>query len=105
MLNQAVLVNGDFIVNSHSKQIYDGELNFGCNAIVMVFLKARQSEVEGGTLYIDGCPSINEASMIIVAKLKKIVITRDAHDSDEMCALELLKERNIEVVINPDNLL
>ena len=63
------------------------------------------SEVEGGTLYVDGCPSINEASMIIVAKLKKIVITRNANDSDEMCALELLKERNVEVVINPDNLL
>lgn len=105
MLNQAVLVNGNFIVNSHSKEIYEGDLSFGCNAITMIFIKARQSEVEGGTLYVDGCPSINEASMIIVAKLRKIVITRDANDSDEMCALELLKERNIEVVINPDNLL
>lgn len=105
MLSQAVLVNGDFIVCSHSKKVYEGDLNFNCNAIVMIFIKARQSEVEGGTLYVDGCPGINEASMIVVAKLKKIIITRDAADSDEMCALELLKERNVEVVINPDNLL
>jgi hypothetical protein len=38
--------------------------------------------------------------MIITANLKKVVLSREPQDSDELCAIELLKEHGIEVVFN-----
>ena len=100
MLNQAAIVNGNFIVTSHSKTFYEGDYDFSCNAITMVFLKSRREEVIGGTLFANGCPGINEASMIIAAKLKKVVLNREPENSEELCAVEALKESNVEVVLN-----
>lgn len=69
------------------------------------FMESRPSEIAGGTLFATGCPGLNEASMIIAATLNKVVFTREPANSDEMCALELLKERNIEIVLNPNIIL
>ena len=105
MLNQAAIVKDDFIVSTHSKVIYEGEPNFNCNAIMMVFLKPRQSEIVDGTLYANGCPGVNEASLIVVAKIKKAIFSREPETSDELCAIELLKEKGIEIIFNPDIIL
>lgn len=105
MLNHAILVNDDFIVNSRSINIYEGDLSVDCNAIMMVFIKAKQSEIENGTLFASGCIGLNEAAMIIAAKLAKVVLTREPTTSDEMCAVEILRENNIQVIYNPDILL
>ena len=56
-------------------------------------------------MYTTGCPSLVEVAMIIAAKLRKVVYSRDPIDSDEMCAIELLKENYIEAVCNPNIIL
>lgn len=100
MLNSAVLVNGNFIVCSKSLNLYEGEIPINCNAIMMIFVKSKESEMAGGTLYVDGCPGYNEVSMIIAAGISKVVVQRDPITSEELCALEALKEKGITVEIN-----
>ena len=67
-----------------------------------VFMVSRPDEVEGGILFASGCASLTEASLVISANLSKVVFNREPIDSDELCAIELLKERNITVVFNPN---
>lgn len=67
-----------------------------------VFMVSRPEEVEGGTLFASGCASLTEASLVISANLTKVVFSREPIDSEELCAIELLKERNITVVFNPN---
>lgn len=105
MLNSAVLVNDDFIVCSHSKHIYEGDLSLECNAVMMLFVKMKKTEMQGGTLYADGCVGLNEAAMIVAAKINKVILTRMPVMSDEMCAIEILKENNISVIYNSNNIL
>ena len=105
MLSHAIIVNDNFIVSQKIEHIYDGDITVDCNAIMKAFMESRTSEITGGTLFATGCPGLNEASMIIAAMLNKVVFTREPANSDEMCALELLKERNIEIVLNPNIIL
>ena len=69
------------------------------------FMASKQEDIEGGILYTNGCPDLVNASMIIAAKLKKVVFNREPINSDEMCALELIKENGITVVCNPNIIL
>lgn len=101
MLNCAVLTNDSFIVCSRSLNFYEGEVPINCNAIMMIFVKSKESEMAGGTLYVDGCPGYNEVSMIIAAHIAKVVVQRDPITSEELCALEALKEKGVKVEINP----
>lgn len=100
MPTKAVIVNDDFIVSQEIEYIYEGQITVNCNAILKAFMASRQSEVEGGTLYATGCPGLTDAGVIIVAKLKRVVYSRNPENSDEMCAIELLKEHGIETVYN-----
>lgn len=101
MNTKAAIINGDFIVFQEISRIYEGQIKVNCNAIFKCFMASRQSEVEGGTLYTTGCPDLTAAGMIIAAKLGKIVYNEEPVDSDELCALELLKDNNIAVIYNP----
>lgn len=106
MINHAVIVNGDFIVWQKIDHIYnDGEITVDCDAIMKTFMASKQKDIEGGILYTNGCPDLINASMIIAAKLKKVVFNREPINSDEMCALELIKENGITVVCNPNIIL
>lgn len=105
MITKAVIVNGDFIVSQEIEYIYEGQITVNCDAILKAFMASRSSEIEGGILYATGCPGLTASGMIITAKLTKVVYNRMAITSDEMCAIELLKENNIEVVYNPDIIL
>lgn len=100
MLAHAVLVNGDFIVAQHAEEVICGDIKTGCSAITMVFVASRQEEVEGGTLYVEGCPNTAEAAMMIAAKVARVVISASPYNADEMTALELLQKKDIEVVTN-----
>lgn len=103
MLNHAVLVNGDSVVCSRSFDIYEGtDIRLGCNAVLMMVIKAQHDEMDGGTLYLNGCPGPNEASVIIAAKIKKVIMSRHPEDSDELCAVQALEEQGITVVLNPE---
>lgn len=102
MINQAIIVNNDFVVCQDTEHIYEGDFVVNCNAIMKVFMASRPEEVEGGTLFASGCASLPEASLIIAANLTKVVFNREPLDSDELCAIELLKEKNISVVVNPN---
>ena len=105
MINRAIIVNGDYIVSQKIEHIYEGDIVVDCNAILKTFLASPVEEIEGGKLYATGCIGLTEASMIIAAKLKKAVFSRSPETSDEMCAIELLKEQGIETVINPNIIL
>jgi len=105
VINHAVIVKDDFIVSQEIEYIYEGQLTVQCNAILKAFLASRQSEVEGGILFVTGCPGLTSVSLIIAAKLSKVVYNREPADSDEMCAIELLRERGIETVCNPSIIL
>ena len=105
MMNRAIIVNGDFIVSEKHESIYEGDIVVECNAIMKTFMTSRMQDVEGGTLYANGCPSLNEAAMIISARLTKVVFSREPVMSDELCAIELLKENGIEVICNPEIIL
>lgn len=102
MNTKAAIVKDDFIVFQELSTIYEGQITVKCNAIFKCFMASRQSEIEGGTLYTIGCPDLTAAGMIIAAKLTRIVHSEEPTDSDQMCALELIKEHNIEVVHNPN---
>lgn len=102
MLQHAVLVKDDFILSSRSINLYEGDINVDCNAIMMIFVKMKQEEIEGSVIYTEGCPGLSEIPMLIMAKIKKLVISREPVTSDEMCAIELLREHNIPVIINPN---
>lgn len=67
-----------------------------------VFMASRPEEVEGGVLFASGCAGLNEASLIISANLAKVIFSREPLNSEELCAMELLKERDIAVVFNPN---
>lgn len=105
MINKAVIVKDDFIVSQEMEYIYDGELTVNCNAILKAFLASRQSEVEGGTLFASGCPGLVSVGMIIAANLKKVIYGREPTNSDEMCSIELLREKGIETIFNPNIIL
>ena len=82
--------------------LYQGtDITVECSAITRLFIKAREDEVEGGTLYTYGFPDLQEAAMIISSKLTKIVASQEPLTSDELCALEILKESNLSFIINP----
>lgn len=100
MLAQAVLVNGDFIVAQYALEIPYEDKKITCSAISRIFVAARQEEVTGGTLFTNGCPNLNEAAMIIAAGVSKVIINSSPYNSDEMCALELLQSKNIDVITN-----
>lgn len=51
------------------------------------------------------CPTLMAASMIIAAKLERVVHMNEPLTSDEMCAIELLKENGITVNCNPNIIL
>ena len=105
MITKAVIVNDNFIVSQEIEYIYQGQIKVNCDAILKAFMASRSSEVEGGILYVTGCPDLADSGMIIAAKLSKVIYNRTAITSDEMCALELLKEHNIEVIYNPNIIL
>lgn len=105
MITKAVIVKGDFIVAQEIEYIYEGQITVNCDAILKVFMASRSSEIEGGILYATGCPDLTASGMIIAAKLAKVVYNHMAITSDEMCAIELLKQNNIEVIYNPDIIL
>ena len=102
MINQAIIVKDDFVVCQDTEPIYDGDFTVACNAIMKVFMASRPEEVAGGTLFASGCASLTEASLVISANLSKVVFNREPLDSEEMCAIELLKERDVAVVFNPN---
>lgn len=105
MIQKAAIANDDFIVSKEIEHIYNGEITVDCNAILQTFLASKQSEIEGGILYSDGCPGLTEAGIIVVAKLKKVVYNQEPNNSDEMCAIELLKEKGITTIYNPNIIL
>lgn len=105
MLNKAVMVNENFIVSVEEKEIYNNDINVTCNAIDMLFVKSKQSEMGGGTLFLVGCPNLNEAGLMIAARFSKIVVNREPTMSDELMARELLLQNKIEYIINPDIIL
>lgn len=105
MITKAAIVNDDFIVIKEMEHIYEGQIIVNCNAISMAFMAARPEEVEGGILYATGCPELTVAGMIIAAKLSKVVYNREPLDSDELCAIELLKENGIITIYNPNIIL
>ena len=102
MLQHAVLVKDDFILSSRSISLYEGDINVDCNAIMMIFVKMKQEEIKDSVIYTEGCPGLSEIPMLIMAEIKKLVISREPITSDEMCAIELLREHNIPVTINPN---
>ena len=103
MVKRAIIIKDDFIVHQEMEYIYNSEdITVNCNAILMAFMASRREEIEGGVLYTSGCPGMLAAGMIVTAKLKKVVFDREPLSSDEMCALELLKENNIETIYNPN---
>ena len=104
VLQHAILVKDDYVVCQQLERIYDGDFSANCNAIMKVFITTKQEEIEGGILFVDGCPGISEAAMIISAKLSKVVINRDPVDSDELCAKALLEEKGVLVVLNENNI-
>jgi deoxycytidylate deaminase len=105
MITKAAIVNNDYIVSKEIEYIYDNQISVNCNAILMSLMAGSPDEVAGGTMYTTGCPSLVEVGMIIAAKLNKVVYSRDPIDSDEMCAIQLLKDNNIEAVCNPNIIL
>ena len=105
MITQAVIVRDDFIVSQNLERIYEGDITVDCNAILMAFMASRLKDIEGGVLYATGCVGLTEASLIIPAKLTKVVFSREPVLSDELCAIELLKEHGITVSFNPNIIL
>lgn len=105
MITKAVIVNNNFIVSQEIEYIYEGQITVNCDAILKAFMASRQSEVEGGVLYATGCPGLVAVGMIVAAKLTKVVYNREPIDSDELCAIELLKENGIITVCNPNIIL
>lgn len=105
MLDKAVMVNGNFIVSTSEQEIYKHDINVTCNAISMLYIKSKQSEMQGGTLFTKGCPALHEAGLLIATGLRAIVVNRDPENSDELAARELLLQNKIEYVINPDIIL
>lgn len=105
MITQAVIVRDDFIVSQNLERIYEGDITVDCNAILMAFMASRPEDIEGGVLYATGCVGLTEASLIISAKLTKVVFSREPVLSDELCAIELLKEHDIIVSFNPNIIL
>jgi deoxycytidylate deaminase len=105
MITKAAIVNNNYIVSKEIEYIYDNQISVNCNAILMSLMASSPEEIEGGVMYTTGCPSLVEVGMIIAAKLRKVVYSRDPIDSDEMCAIELLKENYIEAVCNPNIIL
>lgn len=102
MLTSAVIVRGDFIVCATKEVLYEStDITLDCSAITKLFIKSRQQEVKGGTLYCAEFPTLQEAAIIISSKLKKVIAQQDPKDSDELCALEALKEAHIETIVNP----
>lgn len=102
MFTSAVIVSGDFIVCATKEVLYKStDITLGCSAITKLFIKSRQQEVKGGTLYCTQCPTLQETAIIISSKLKKVIVQQEPKDSDELCALEALKNAHIEVIINP----
>ena len=102
MINQAIIVKDDFVVCQDTEHIYEGDFTVNCNAIMKVFMASRPDEIVGGTLFASGCAGLTEASLIISANLSKAVFSREPLDSDELCAIELLKERDVSVTFNPN---
>ena len=52
VLTSAVIVCGDFIVCATKEVLYKStDITLGCSAITKLFIKSRQQEVKGGTLY------------------------------------------------------
>lgn len=105
MITKAVIVNKDYIVSKEIEYIYDNQISVNCNAILMSLMAGSSESIEGGVMYTTGCPSLVEVSMIIAAKLVKVVYSREPLDSDEMCAIQLLLDNNIEAVYNPNIIL
>ena len=68
----------------------------------MIFIHVGRNEVEGGTVYVYGCPALQEAAMLITAKVAKIVTNREPENSDELAARVLLIDNGIDYEINPE---
>lgn len=99
-MDKAVMVNGDFLVSTSEKEVYNHDINVTCNAINMLYIKSKKSEMEGGTLFTKRCPTLNEAGLLIVTGLKKVITNREPETSDELAARELLLQNKIEYIIN-----
>lgn len=105
MITKAAIVNKDCIVSKEIEYIYDNQISVNCNAILMSLMASSPESIEGGVMYTTGCPGLVEVSMIIAAKLTKVVYSREPLDSDELCAIQLLLDNNIEAVYNPNIIL
>lgn len=101
MLSQAILINGDFIVAQPAQEVISGNYKANCSAITMVFVASRKEEVEGGTLFVNSCPTTSEAAMIIAANIAHVVVGASPFNADETVALEMLEKRGIHVTTNP----
>ena len=104
-MDKAVMVNGNLIISASEKEVYNYDINVTCNAISMLYIKSKKSEMEGGTLFTMGCPSLHEAGLLIVTCIKKVITNREPETSDELVARELLLQNKIEYIINPDIIL
>ena len=102
MMDKAVLVNDNFILSTEHEQIYKNDFNVTCNAIDMIFIYVGRNEIEGGTVFVYGCPALQEAGMLITAKVGKIVVNREPENSDELAARVLLIDNGIDYIVNPE---
>lgn len=102
MPQQAILVKGDFILSTRAINLYKKDIIIDCNAIMMIFVKMKQEEIKDSVIYVNGCPSLNDVSMLFMAKIKKLVLKQAPINSDEMCAVEFLRQNGIPVIIKPD---
>ena len=102
MMDKAVLVNNNFILCTEHEEIYKNDFNVTCNAIDMIFINVGRPEVEGGTVFVYGCPALQEAGMLITAKVAKIVTNREPENSDELAARVLLIDNGIDYEINSE---
>lgn len=105
MIQHAIMANKDFVVRTEAEVLYDADLQIRSNAVFMLFVLSKGSEMEGGTLYMDGCPSKSEVELIVPAKIAKVVFTREPETSDEMCALQFLQQEGISTVLNDEIIL
>ena len=44
-MDKAVMVNGNFLVSTSEKEVYKRDINVTCNAISMLYIKSKKSEM------------------------------------------------------------
>lgn len=103
MTDRAIVVKDNFMAAAKRKKVISqDDMKLHCGAILVLIAKTKTKEICGGKLFCHGCPSREEAIALAISGIEQVIFTAEPSNPDETLAIQLLAERGLDTIYNPN---